>query len=364
MKLGVKQIILFLLIGIIILVVLWPKSKYVITEIIDGNTVRLNNGTIVKLIGVSSTEDGEKTLEELAYSQEVDLIPDRSNYFDPSGIEGDMTVYAYLCLPTRDYLCVNAFLLKNGKALLEEGTYLTDSLNAFRRYAKEGAPSFTEIEPSTIETIDYRDDDIILPPYTISNERKHSNWYVDGDRNLDMINEVCNFNMPYTKAFANQLAARSPGSYKIDQICEIFNYCYKKWRYVSDPAGQEYVASASESIAASLTGDCDDFAVLIASCIIAIGGEATIVTAENIDSGHAYAEVNITDFDKNHVLDVISDYFSQYDISSLHTRQHNGKMWLNLDWQAGYPGGPYWNCLAKNIYTYSSTTNSWSWFLN
>ena len=361
MKLGVKHIILFLLIGIIILVVLWPKPKYVITEIIDGNTVRLNNGTIVNLIGVSSTEDGEKTLEELVYSQEVDLIPDRSNYFDPSGIEGDMTVYAYLCLPSRDYLCVNAFLLKNGKALLEEGTYLTDSLNAFRRYAKEGVLSFTETEPSAVEVIDYRADDIVLPPYTISNERKHSNWYVDGDLNLDMINEACNFNMPYTKAFANQLAAKSPGNYNIKQVCEIFDYCYKKWRYVSDPVGQEYVASASESIAASLTGDCDDFAVLLASCVIAIGGEASIIIAHRNGSGHAYAEVCISSMDWEQVLNTIQERFSHYSIISLNTSQHDGRTWMNLDWQAGYPGGQYWSCNSKDVYTFYPSYNKWVW---
>ncbi len=63
---------------------------------------------------------------------------------------------------------------------------------------------------------------------------------------------------------------------------------YKRWTYVNDPPNgfNYYSPPASRTINLGLKGDCDDFAILTASSIQAIGGGASrIIIASNTDGG-------------------------------------------------------------------------------
>ena len=355
----VKKVLTFTVIIILIAVWLWPSDVFKIRTVEDGNTVVLTNGTTVRLLGVSNTREGKEELEILA-GKKVELLPDDNSPFETSCLDESSLVYAYLLLPDYNFECVNATLLKTGKASLVENC--RDSLVAFRRYAK--APDKVPPAPPTpmpVPKLDYDGDDIVLPDYQMPSERKHSVWYVDGSKNLEMLDEACDYNLPYTKSFANQLAGRSKGSFNPGQICEIFDYCYKKWRYVNDPTGQEYVARASESIASYLTGDCDDFAVLMASCLLAVGADVCINTGHHgSGTGHAFAEVDITAFGYDDVLETVRSRFSSYKISSLNCRSDGRRKWLNLDWQAAYPGGPYYDC-SSSWSAYTCINGEWVW---
>lgn len=208
----------------------------------------------------------------------------------------------------------------------------------------------------------YSDEGFNLPVFAYTADRRYSQWYADGNTNLKMLEEACDYNLPYTKAFSNHLAASHPGVFSLEQAFEIFSFCYSRWRYVNDPkvGGTDYVARASESIAASLTGDCDDFAVLIASCVISIGGNARIITATNSSNeGHAYAELDVTNWSKTEILSTISKMFPSSVNHSVYTRQGDGKIWLNLDWQASYPGGKYWDSVEQNFYYIEG--GQWKW---
>lgn len=364
MKLKFRHVLIFAVLLIIVVIICWDRDVK-ISKVIDGNTVELSNGATVKLIGITNTVQGQQQLEKNFKGTKVVLIPDNSNKFnvgkvskkDKESCKG-MTVYAYV--KTKKKLCLNSLFLKKGWAQLMEETFLSDSLEAYRRYSHTPESTVTP-DPNPVEPINYQEDNIVLPDYVLPADRKHSHWYADGNMNIEMIKEACDFDRPYTRSFAVKLAGRSPGVFNIYQVCEIFDYCYKKWHYVNDPSGQEYVAYASESIYNSLSGDCDDFAVLMASCIIAIGGEASIVTAYRSDSGHAYAEVCVSGANENDLISAIQERFPQYTIDGLHIKEHDGKKWLNLDWQAGYPGGPYWSCNTKDTYTYSAYSNDWHW---
>ena len=358
MRLKFKHVLIFAALLVIVVIMLW-NIDVKIARVIDGNTLELSNGVTVKLIGVSSTIQGREELQGYLGSS-VLLRPDNTNLFNPDELTKDMTVYAYL-ISDDNNLCLNAILLKKGLASVVEETYLNDSLDAFRRYGS-AAKSNQNMVLTPVNPIAYQNDDINLPEYVSPTGRVHSHWYADGNLNIDMIKEACDFDLPYTRNFAVQLAGRAQGTKNIKQICEIFDYCYNKWHYVNDPAGQEYVARASESIHNNLSGDCDDFAVLMSSCMLAIGFEPSIITAyRNDGSGHAYAEVCVSQFFESEMLETIRARFPQYSISSLHINEHDGKRWLNLDWQAGYPGGPYWNSSNKGTYIYSASTNSWHW---
>lgn len=161
------------------------------------------------------------------------------------------------------------------------------------------------------------------------------------------------------------LAAKSEGAYNVGQICEIYSYLRSKWKYVNDPADNEYVAYASESIRDShLSGDCDDFAVLMASCILAIGGEVNINTASRGNEGHAFTEVNIAGANLSDVTAAVQEHFGMYAniISPLATRRDGNYLWLNLDWQTSYPGGNYWlNQSYDNWNCYTRQNGEWVW---
>lgn len=354
-----KYVIITILVIVFVAILIWPTDDFKISSVEDSNLVVLNNGTRVRLIGLTSTLEGKQYIYDNYVGNPVSIISDRSAPFNPKHLQGKETVYAYLV--NKHGVCINSDLLRIGVVGLQEGVYLTDSLRKYRQYALIYGENQREehLTPTPAPKIDYEEDDIKLPEYEFVKNRRHSNWYTDGTQNIEMLKEACDFDLPYTKAFANDLAGRSPGNFNPGQICEIFDYCYSKWRYVNDPNGQEYVAKASESIACNLSGDCDDFAVLMASCLLAVGGDVCINTGFNATEGHAFTEVDISQFDKSVVLDIIRSHFYQYDVKMLNVRDEDGHRWLNMDWQAAYPGGAYYSCTSRDAY--SCVRGEWCW---
>lgn len=358
-----KKVIIAFVVCLLVVVLLWPESVLTIRHIETGNTVVLSNGTTVRLLGVSPTEEAKQQLSQYR-DRAVELVHDRysfnvENLENPDDNGRILVVNAYLRVVDRDKVCVNAELLKSGSTMLVENVY--DSLDQFRRYAQMGESRRGGGEaPKVVSVIDYKKDDIQLDPYEPSKDRKHSAWYNDGNMNLEMLEEACDFNLPYTKKFANELAARKPGPFNPGQICEVYAYCSQKWSYVNDPIDSEYVAKASETISCSLIGDCDDFAVLIASCMLAIGGRPCINTGANSSGGHAFTEVDISQFNEAEVLAAVRDCFPAYNITKLNCRRDGEYVWLNLDWMTPYPGGDYYDCsLSREAYPYIS--GRWEW---
>ena len=148
------------------------------------------------------------------------------------------------------------------------------------------------------------------------------------------------------------LAGNSEGEFNLGQVCEIWNFCRKKWRYVNDPV-TSFVSSASNTIRADYSGDCDDFAVLMCSLVLSIGGEARINYAKNDEGGHAFTEVNIGKTDLMKVENYLSKKYkiSYTGDSKLNYRMdREGNRWLNLDWFSKQPGGLYFNFLSGTSY--------------
>jgi len=172
------------------------------------------------------------------------------------------------------------------------------------------------------------------------------------------IKEAIDYENPITRNFAVQLAAEYPGEYNIGQICSIYEHIRGEWKYVSDPSGQEYFAYASESIENGLVGDCDDFAILMAATIEAIGGGSRVILASGPEGAHAYAEVYVGPDDApltHEVLESIQDRYAERYPSYIHKPAINyhvdskGRVWLNLDWTATHPGGPFFEGTIVDI---------------
>lgn len=169
---------------------------------------------------------------------------------------------------------------------------------------------------------------------------------------------------PTVRTYAVQLARQFPGPYKTDQVGAIWRHVKRNWRYVSDPRGSEYFAPANETIEAGLAGDCDDFAILLASLIEAIGGSARIVVASGRTGNHAFCELYMGTGEGPPLTTgpyqrYYGDYYDTGQRKSFIIHWHKGpgeeNNWFNLDWSADYPGGPFVEA-TREIFIYPDGT--------
>lgn len=126
----------------------------------------------------------------------------------------------------------------------------------------------------------------------------------------------------------------------IIQCFAVFKEINSRWNYVSDPKNKDYIATASESLA-YLSGDCDDHSILMAACVRAIGGTPRLIHTD----GHIYPEILIgtkKDFEAVNYLikQVLFVNESKDKVVNYHIDER-GQIWLNLDYTAHYPGGPF-----------------------
>jgi pSer/pThr/pTyr-binding forkhead associated (FHA) protein len=157
---------------------------------------------------------------------------------------------------------------------------------------------------------------------------------------------------PTTRNLAVQTAAASDGPFHVEQVAAIWMHVRSGFDYVNDPEGAEYFATASETISNGFAGDCDDFSITLAAMVTAIGGRARVVIMDSDAGGHAYTEVCIDD-EAATVASRLRTYVRRRwnrtlgrtpTLTRIHHRSDAScRVWLNLDWNVNYPGGPYGN---------------------
>lgn len=135
------------------------------------------------------------------------------------------------------------------------------------------------------------------------------------------------------------------GYYDIHTIIQsfaVFKEINSRWNYVSDPKGRDYIAKATESLQ-YLSGDCDDHSVFMAACIKSIGGTTRLIHTK----GHIYPELYIgTQKDLEQINYAIKKVLFPAESKNQTLNYHideRGDVWLNLDYTAKYPGGPFMN---------------------
>jgi hypothetical protein len=118
----------------------------------------------------------------------------------------------------------------------------------------------------------------------------------------------------------------------------LFKYINNHFKYVSDSERDEYFATPRETIQNGMGGDCDDHTILMTSALKAIGGHCRMVLTE----GHLYPELYVGDekaFER--MQQAIIHLFSDQAIENIFYHEQDGQYWVNLDYTAKYPGGPY-----------------------
>lgn len=130
------------------------------------------------------------------------------------------------------------------------------------------------------------------------------------------------------------------------RILSLFKHINSNFKYVTDANRDEYFATARETITNGLGGDCDDHSILMAATIRAIGGNCRIVLTRT----HAYPELQCPDKESLTLLkESILNLFGDQNIKELSYHIRNGQYWVNLDYTAPYPGGPYLSDTAYAI---------------
>lgn len=124
------------------------------------------------------------------------------------------------------------------------------------------------------------------------------------------------------------------------QCFAVFKKINENWNYVSDPQDDEYIAKASESVKL-LAGDCDDHSILMAAAVKSIGGVPRLVYT----NGHIYPELLIgSKKDLDHIGKLVHEklFPDESDGRTIHYHEdEQGRIWLNLDYTAPYPGGKF-----------------------
>ena len=127
-----RKTILIIVALILLAILLWPRGRYRIVGVENGNTVLLDNGSMVQLIGVYDTPEAKEFLDDNFLNVKVALLSDSSAPFNPNSLSGNETIHAYV-IQRGDNQCINSTIIKSGLSALNEA-YLTDSLKSFRKY--------------------------------------------------------------------------------------------------------------------------------------------------------------------------------------------------------------------------------------
>ncbi|ALM47730.1 transglutaminase [Flavobacterium psychrophilum] len=124
------------------------------------------------------------------------------------------------------------------------------------------------------------------------------------------------------------------------QCFAVFKEIRNRWNYVNDPKGKEYIAAATESLE-HFSGDCDDHAILMAAAIRAVGGTPRIIHT----GGHLYPEMLVGSKANLETANyLIKEILFVEESRGKEVHYHideRGQVWLNLDYTATYPGGPF-----------------------
>jgi hypothetical protein len=122
------------------------------------------------------------------------------------------------------------------------------------------------------------------------------------------------------------------------RLLSLFKHINSHFKYVSDSERDEYFATAKETIQNGIGGDCDDHTILMVTCMKAIGAHCRMILTD----GHLYPELLCGDEKQFEMMQqAVIHLFGNEAIDNMYYHEQNGQYWINLDYTARYPGGPY-----------------------
>lgn len=236
--------------------------------------------------------------------------------------------------------------------------------NFFVFFSMIGLVTMTILNFSGIYTLEnlYNDYNKIL--YNLGDESLEKRFFNRNEKfsKEDELRQAIDYTNPIVMNYARNKATTNFQEFKdlirdkrIVQFFSIFKEIKSRWIYVFDPSGEDYYSKASETIAHLeyndlFKGDCDDYSILMAACIRAIGGEVQLVRTnvtrqDGSTIGHLYPEVKIGDKkDLDNIAHVMKTVLFPEEIGDRPIRYYQdpkGNIWMNFDYNDRYPGGRY-----------------------
>ena len=165
--------------------------------------------------------------------------------------------------------------------------------------------------------------------------------------NKSRILEAIEYNDPQVRNFALMATSKHFRNHKekdakrrLIQSFAVFKEIQDRWNYVNDPKNREYIAKATESLQ-HFSGDCEDHAILMSASIKAIGGVTRLIHTK----AHIYPELLVGNkADLEYAIYLIKEelFVNESKNKTIHYHiDERGQVWLNLDYTATYPGGPF-----------------------
>lgn len=227
-----------------------------------------------------------------------------------------------------------------------------------------GLVAMTVTNFSNVYTFNDLRDDYYTFLFEISGNSFEENFVIEGGkfRKEKELRNAIDYTEPSLRNYAASIAvkhfqdkAHFSTNRRWVQYFSVFKEIYGQWKYVFDPANEDYYSKASETLTQLnyddyFKGDCDDYSIMMAACIKAIGGEVRLVRTtvkrdDGIEIGHLYPEVKFGNTeDLETVVYLIKNiYFSDESKGKpIHYFEDSkGFIWLNFDYNDKYPGGKY-----------------------
>ncbi|MBP2030998.1 transglutaminase-like putative cysteine protease [Methanohalophilus levihalophilus] len=157
-------------------------------------------------------------------------------------------------------------------------------------------------------------------------------YYSNPPHYFKMVNDRVNGTDPLVRTTAESASSKYSGEYNIYQLCSLFDYLATNVEYVSDPNESDYWATPEETIYAG-TGDCEDYAFLMASMVESVGGSSRIYLTDDHAFAAAYlGKTNETD----ESIEAISEY---YNSAPVYYFTDSYGSWIILDASSGMYAG-------------------------
>lgn len=185
---------------------------------------------------------------------------------------------------------------------------------------------------------------MIYTMYNSANPEKVMSEQLKPFPNKDEIIKAINYKDTTVRNFALQATRKHFHEYQKEneedfflQYCAVFKEINTEWSHVEDPVNTDSIVSASESVD-SLSGDNQDYCILMASSIMSIGGKVRIArTTDRLFPLLFIGDDKKLDKVNYFIKEVLFEEESKSKEPNFY-EDEDRNIWLNLDFYSKYPG--------------------------
>lgn len=193
----------------------------------------------------------------------------------------------------------------------------------------------------------------VLEFETAQTPATNQNVYFTNPADLfEKINNLVNATEPAVRTTAVSTVKNYSGAYNVYQLCALFDHVRSNVDYVSDPGDMDYWAKPTETLNNG-AGDCEDYAILVASLVESIGGTTRIYLTDD----HAFAAAYMGN--ENESIPAIEAIGEYYNGAPVYYFIDDYGLWVILDASAGMYAGdlPVGAAPTADGWTFLNKTN-------